>query len=345
MLKTPSKKSRWRNSYKYNKQVQYYLLKNGDETVHVFFNYRGVDYKKSIGRKKRDKITEIMAKRERDRWLDEVKMSRGGGSVFQVTFGELFDAYLFYARVHFRSWRAKQMNYEKHLRELLADEKCIEINDKKVLYVQHYLLDKGLKFSSVNVIVQTIPTVLNYAVKNGLLEHSRIRNFQKLKGVSLEKRFLRDEEVKKLLRDAQEEKEVHDFIALSLGLGARVATTLKIRTVDLKDDRLTLHDIKRAKDYTVALDRHTLNAKEILFAFPQSAKPIFAFKYEWIYRRVYKLLLPFNEGREDRATIHTFRHTFAYRVLREGLALHELRDRLNHSTITTTEMYYEHLVK
>ena len=347
--------SRWRNSFKYRKSIQYYKLANNDESVHIYFKFKGKEYKKCIGHKKRDKITDKKAKRLLEKWRAEVTNSfiDGLSDSTEVTFGELWESYDFFASVHFRSHKKRSLSYYKHLQAHLKEVKASEVNDNKILFLQSYLQDKELKSDTINNIVGIVPAVLNFCVKQGLLDRSHIRNYVKLKSSGEKKRFLTKSQQEELLKSAKEkDEESYRFVFIALELGARTSALLRLRGVDVVGDKVTVWDDKRKAQYSVKMSKRL---KEFFKTIPKNNKRVIGetiegVKYETIYKRVSALLSPFNENLrkgESRVTLHTLRHTFAFNHLTKNppTPLNVLRDLLNHSTIKTTERYYEHLTE
>ena len=131
-LRERDRSSKWRYSLKHGKVISYYALKD-DESTYIWFKYKGKDYKKKIGLKKRDGITEKKALVALKRWEAKVKGQglTGQETPDKLTFGKLWEEYTLYAK-RLVSYPNMLLQYEKYFREDLESRVVMSIDYKSV---------------------------------------------------------------------------------------------------------------------------------------------------------------------------------------------------------------------
>ena len=341
--------SKWRYSLIHGKVISYYALKN-DESVYVWFKYKGKDYKKKIGLKKRDKITEKKALVALKKWEAKVKgqVLTGQEAPDKLTFGQLWEDYTLYAK-RLVSYPNMLLQYEKHFKEDLENRIVMSIDYKTILYYQDILCE-DIKDSTINSVVGMLMRVLKFGVENGLIDYMPVRKYTPLFLKSKYDIFLNDNQVQQLKESVKDDEDLRVFVALALGLGARTNAILNITGKDVLGHEVKLWDGKTKTEYKVDIDfacNSDEEVKKILRDAPKDYKKLVggsttAISREKMYYRLMKhinILFNVDVPKEDRVRLHTLRHTFATLHLRRGVGIYEVKKLLNHSSVKTTERY------
>ena len=163
-------------------------------------------------------------------------------------------------------------------------------------------------------------------------------------------RFLTTKESKALLkcvRDRSEQAADMALVSLESGLRFGEVATLTWKAVNLKGRALTLLNTKGKKDRIVPMTSRLHS----LFAGMEQGKAngvVFPSRLGIPHKQVPSLFkrgledAKLNEGVEDRkmkASFHTLRHTFASRMVQQGVDLYKLQRILGHSTPALTARY------
>lgn len=163
-------------------------------------------------------------------------------------------------------------------------------------------------------------------------------------------RYLTIEEVKLL---KEEIKDKHEdlilFTAIALSTGARLASILSIQKKDIKGRKVILINHKTGGGAYMGF----FNDEVIELLKPRIAKlkpndTIFTLERRQLQRRLQWIIDKlFNKGLDtkdaaNRVVIHTLRHTFASRLVENGVPLVKVQKLLDHKDISTT-MRYSHL--
>lgn len=158
-------------------------------------------------------------------------------------------------------------------------------------------------------------------------------------------------------REKRKAQDNYDFVTLLLATGAREneISTLKLSQIDAKANTITIHRSKGGTDTTMLMSdevvkviaRRMVEMEKPLpegqsmhgragngFLFPERAKG--RYNNEWFTRACERV------GIKD-ASIHTLRHTFASKMLRNGIPLTEVQHLLGHRNYQST-LIYAHLV-
>jgi integrase len=224
--------------------------------------------------------------------------------------------------------------------------------------------DEDYKVSTVNVSISYWNAVHNHCTQTGFTPGKKVK---KLKGSTGKLRFLNDVEIAALLaelnpnnghfREKRKAQDNLDFVMLLLHTGARdrEVATLSLSQIDHTAGTLTIHRSKGGTDTTLRMTkamteviaRRMVAAEQPLpegqsqhgrtgdgFVFPERAPA--RYNNEWFNAACIR-------AKVKDVTLHTLRHTFATRMLRGGVSLHEVQHLLGHRNIAST-MVYAHLV-
>ena len=177
-------------------------------------------------------------------------------------------------------------------------------------------------------------------------------------------RILNDTEIATLLdrtsSHKEEAHEIHDMILLSLDTGLRAGELVNLRTESVDMERGTLRVLTGSEKSTTTKGG-TTRVLHVGRLFPEAVAMLRQrVGYGCVYlfpgrggnvrdpnslnatiRRIAGIL-GLNDGVTDdrnRVVWHTFRHTYATRMLESGVDVYMLKELLGHSSVTTTERY------
>jgi len=239
----------------------------------------------------------------------------------------------------------------------------------------------GISHRTANLQVDTLRSMLGWAVKVGLIAESPLRNMPRLKENEATKRYQRraltEEEIEAFLAAAREDDRrnaVHrrrvpqePFWRALLETGARYGEVIRVSWADLDMGKrlLTLRaentktrkarvipmldglaeDLEGLRANHIAVLERPLRPNDRVFLSPEGcAWPAHTVNVTRILRR---LLEDAGIDRLDahgkRVDVHALRHSFASRLARRGVPLSHAQRLLGHSTVEMTARVYTHL--
>jgi len=164
-------------------------------------------------------------------------------------------------------------------------------------------------------------------------------------------RYLSVEEITRFMKEAKKDKMYDLGFSLALSLGLRVAELVKIQLSDFSDDRKTLHvaAVKGGREYTHPLSgkmwrkylrwmkaRSSVNSNPYLF-------PSRLYHDDHCSRDAFQVAFKKICKKADIVghSIHDLRHTCVVSLVLGGkLSIAEIRDRVRHSSVSSTEVYF-----
>lgn len=189
-----------------------------------------------------------------------------------------------------------------------------------------------------------LKTILNYAVKWGVIDRNPITQVRPPKIVK-KFRFFSREEVSRLIKEAQEPLRTAIIILVNTGLRRAELFNLRWRDVDLKAGSLRVWPYdgftpKGKRPRSIPLNEAAQKTIEKLKSNPTDPEYVFRpFKSMFaIYERFSGLLAALGM----KGTLHDLRHTFASHLAMSGTPIPVIKEILGHSDIATT-MIYAHL--
>ncbi|SFV63511.1 Integrase [hydrothermal vent metagenome] len=335
------------NSKRYGAKVKLYYPVDHAKSKDIIYY---VTYKKSNGKKatpavgkKSNGWTEKRAFEQRAKLIDEDKFGVGiHGNM--ITLGDLANKYFDFSKLHNRSWLKTEQKYNKHL-SYLNDRSVMSLTEDDVVSLQKVLKDKDYFDRYNNDIVTILITIVNFGVKRGIIKYSPIRNIQKIKVDNTNNRFLKVEEVNKLLEASKKNKLFVNFIMIAINTGARAKAILLLKKSDINFDEmmLRLRNTKTNKSYNVPINKmfydHFVDAEDG-YLVGGSKK----YTYSAFQPKIKKFLDEmFNKGmkpkQNGRVKLHTLRHSFATILSINNINTLQLKELLNHGDIKMTERY------
>ncbi|MBD3839935.1 MAG: site-specific integrase [Epsilonproteobacteria bacterium] len=338
------------NSKRYGGKIKINILRNGDITYYATIKINGKKKIVSIG-KKSNGWTEKKAFDQRAKLLNKAKHGLSVNSG-HVTVGDLATEYFEHSYIHNRSHKKVVANYNKHIASRFDKKIVGSLIDKDIERLKKSLQDKNLSKGTIDQYVSILTRIINYGIKEGIIDHSPFRNIKKFRENNNRDRFLTRKESNELLdRLKKEDNNLYLFVLLSLNLGARATSILNIKMsdVDFENGKVRIFDFKRHMYYKNPLNNQLRDALKDInhgsFIVGNSSK----MKYVDIYNKMKPILdSMFNidilkTDRKSRVVIHTFRHTFASHLALQNTPLQNIQQCMNHADIKMT-LKYAHLM-
>jgi integrase len=292
---------------------------------------------------------------EKRQWADDKRQERAAEDERQrlesLTFGEMMEIYLKWARANKKHWYDDQHRYKVHLVEPLGDKPLQEITPFLLEGLKRRLQEKGLAAATIKHVLVIIRQVYNKATLWG-----KWAGVNPVKGIKLPKldnakvRVLTSEEENRLLEALKaKSKQTYEMAMMSLYAGLRFAEIAAMRWQDIDIDRNRIYVRgKGGKTRKVPLaaslkkileERRLPDAAPSDLVFPDQNGNVQMRISSTYYRTV--AALGMNAGQDRRFTLdfHSLRHTFATRVASQGTPLNVLRDLLGHADFQMTSRY------
>ncbi len=344
---------------KSKKYVGVYLnrLVDGDTSYSV--NYKDANGKKAwatIG-KKSNGITEKFAYGKRAEFINKVK---NGIDPLEhkkkrntVTLDDVANVY-FDDKAGINKTNDRQKGkYELHIKPVLGKKDIHTITKDNVLALQKALKANGRAPKTTNGIIALVKAAINHSIKE---KNLRLINpcvgISPLKEDDKRERYLALDEVKQLLDEIYENKELYHFAKMALTTGGRLESILHIqkKDINLNANSVTIVDLKNGGTYTgfyddeynVEIKSHIKHLKANDYYVGKQPKPIPG----RTMRRWLKPILDrlFNAGLEvddtkNRVVIHTLRHTFASQLAIANVPILTIKNLMHHADIEQTMRY------
>lgn len=214
--------------------------------------------------------------------------------------------------------------------------------------IKSYLVsmqERGLTDLSITSYYKAIQTFLNFCVKDALLSDTPMKKVSKVK---VDKRIipaLTQDEIKKLLKNTQFERdEILILFLLDTLMRASEALALNIEDVDLKKGVVTIHLGKGGKSRVTYfgarvqrklikfVGKRNAKGKDPLFVSERTGKRLTLTGIDQMFRRMQK-----RNGIP--ATPHALRRTGCLFLLRQGMSVYHLQKMMGHTDIQTLRHY------
>jgi integrase len=259
----------------------------------------------------------------------------------KITLSKLWEEYFALAKVSKRSW-LRDEQIMKHLGTVFGAMLLPDIGVRQIEPYKSLRLDEGASPATVNRELALLKHLFNEADRMG---HFRGRN--PMKAI----KFLREDNLK--VRTVSEAEEgalmdcclpyQQDLMRFALNTGLRLGDIIDLQWKEVDWERRTVRVLvrKARKMQEVPLNVDALSVvqaahaakkkSEFVFYNPMTGEP---WKDLWLgLKKACR-----RAGIED-VTWHTFRHTFATRLLRAGVSIVTVKTLLGHSSTKVTERY------
>ena len=271
-----------------------------------------------------------------------------------LTVNQFFDQHYFpHVKATKRVTKDDWSIYNTHLRERIGSYRLEDLSNAVFdVWVREQII-AGYQRSTVNKHIFLVNRMLGLARHWGFIEHSKdLVNIQRLVLGDYKQRFLSEDEIARLLREAERSTHPHIYnvIRILLLTGARKGEVRTMCWGDI-DAAKRLWTVPRSKNgrsrriflSTAAMqliDECTANAQRLglgtdskayVFTNPRTLTAYQSFYAVW---HVIRAAADLPELR-----IHDLRHTYASILVNKGVSLYEVQTLLGHSSIQMTQRY------
>ena len=351
-------------------------LKGGkDRTFYIVYKdlktNKKIDLK--IGRESQG-YTELRCHNERKKLLDEMRTGKSQTRIMNkrvfakiTTLDKVAEKYHKDRKLYLSkpNLQKAQSLYDRRVKPSLGDKDITTITDADIKEIMHDLKDE-LTNRSINIVVERISTIFNFAIKEKLfIGINPVKSIEKLSAKNERIRYLSKEEMKLLMKSVEENDILYIFVYLALTTGGRLTALcgLKVQDIDFSHSIINISDDKSEEYYQAFLtkdEKFVSRLKEHIkgmspIDFILGEKTVIGHK-RYIQRELSKIFTKlFNkkliekekendknynaELRRNKVVIHTLRHTFASQLAIDGTPIYTIQKLMNHSDIKMTERY------
>jgi integrase len=310
--------------------MRIYKRKDSTHWWVMWTDQNGKRHRKSAGTDDKHLAQTLAAK-----WQQETFMEQHFGTIPEIPFR---DALLRYAEIRKRE---NPDNYSRSLQyqlQMLLDNfgayMLTEISAKMVREFTDKRREE-VKDGTVLRILSVLKAILNKAKYDG--ELVTVPPFPKIRTPKGRTRWLTREEERQLLAEAPER--VRRIITFALDTGGRRSELFRLdwRYVDLANGRVMFTETKNGEDRSIRLTDRAL--KVLLAIGPKDCGPVFTYNG----KPLKDVKTAFNSAREkaglEDVRFHDLRHTFASRLVQQGLPLYEVMHMTGHKSLSMVQRY------
>lgn len=297
--------------------------------------------------KKSEGITEAFCNQEKARILNAHRFGEDAALELQKvtqedpTFGELFEWYL-----ERRQLKASTVEHLQILRKVpFYRARKITRAD-----LQSYMDDLAKKYrpATVTLRYRQIRAIFRYAIEREKYKYSDpTLGIDLPKGTGARKRYLSPDEIDRLLDAVRDDPRLYLFVKMSLCTGARIGTLLSVKAEHIQPDgTVALYNHKAGRWYTGFFDKETLalleGKKGYVLALRRKENQVPAmqsiqYKLQAVMNDLFN---PEGTPPEERAVVHTLRHSVATQQVRKGVPIEVISKTLDHSSPVITAQVY-----
>ncbi len=258
----------------------------------------------------------------------------------QVSFGEFAAEYLEgYAKPTKKSWKTDAARLTL-LKKQFKDADLRQITPMQIERFRGSLLSDGVKRSTTNRYVALLKRMLNIAIDEGYLESNPARKIRMFSEADyMKQRVLTTDEENKLIETCF--PHTKDIVVFALNTGMRLGEILNLKwaNVDQEAGMIKVEYTKSGKTRYIPMNQ-TLKGlllelrkerQEYVFTNPDSKD-----RFRDIKRSFYSGC---RRAGITGLRFHDLRHTFASRLVRNGVDIGTVRKLLGHSTLLVTQRY------
>jgi excisionase family DNA binding protein len=323
--------------------------KKGEEKYYIDYQVDSYRVRKVVkGARTRAEAVKVLNAEVADAMRGQYPFNRASIGFFEMC--ELFLEK--YSKPKKKSWKKADRVYIRNLKEFFGDIKLakitpLSIEEYKIKRLKVGVKKKGakkkkLENSSLNRELSCLRKIFNKAIDWGYAVENPMKKVDFLpEDESYRKRILSEDEEVRLLESAESYLKPLLLVALYTGMRKGEIFNLKWQDVDFEKREITVTKSKSGKQRRIPINTVLFNLlyahkvqngkSEYVFTNPKTGKP-----YSDIKKSFSSALE--EAGIED-FHFHDLRHTFASRLVRNGVDLNTVKELMGHYSITTTQRY------
>ncbi|MCM8758454.1 MAG: site-specific integrase [Candidatus Omnitrophica bacterium] len=247
-----------------------------------------------------------------------------------------------YSKVNKRSWKRDEISV-KNLTSFFAGRHLYEINNLDIENYKKIRIKQGVSYATINRELACLRTILNKAVEWNLLSTNPPK-IKLYKENNQRTRYLTKEEENKILEVCPDVLKPIILIALNTGMRRSEIAKLRWQDIDFREKMITVYETKNNEKRHIPMNTivfDTINRiKEKPFSqylFPgENGSHISPHHISHLFEKTVK-----KAGIKD-FRFHDLRHTFASRLVMNGVDLKTVQELLGHKSFNMT-LRYSHL--
>ena len=332
--------------------IYYKLLSTGAKTFYITYKINGVKKWEKISKNDGD-VNVSYCKKLRDDVLYKIRHGEKKPPLknerkAKTTFNDIRD--LFFEKKRFNP-RTKA-SFKTHIdfcSSLIGDLPLENITSEHINNMQNILEKKGKANKTINMYIETIKTVFNFAIDEDLFSGRNPVIKVKMFSVDNDRdRYLSSSEIETLREAIKDNPVLRLFVELSLCTGGRLQTIMNIskKDVNFDDGTITLKNLKTDKTYTGYIGGTLAPLLKQRYDAIKNPNEKIVIVSSRIIQRTLKEILDklFNEGLDirdakNRVVVHTLRHTFASHLANNEVPIYQIQTLMNHKDIKQTQRY------
>lgn len=229
--------------------------------------------------------------------------------------------------------RIRGVNPERRRMTVFQQMEGYTIDDEeKNISLAREAVSNGMRYR-----LTLVSAVFSFIQKSGVAVRNPL-SVVKLPTAKHRTRIFTPEEIRRLeeLLAREKDRELYLFARILIYTGARCSTAYAVKASDVKHGGIQLYNVKARRPYTVLIPLPE-ELREDLLRFRGWEKTQITLERK-LQKRVDKL---FNTDKgEERAVVHTLRHTFASTAIQNGISLEIISKCLDHASINVTLQTY-----
>ncbi|MBM4159431.1 MAG: hypothetical protein FJ216_11735 [Ignavibacteria bacterium] len=265
-----------------------------------------------------------------------------------ITLEYLFDDFLSYSKVnHSPGTYLIYSNFCRLFKDFIGNKQIIHLSLKDAENYKSYRY-KSVAVPTINIEVRSLKSIFNYAVNHYYIDSNPFAKLKQFSVVQKKLLVFSDEQVNLILNSVKDDN-LKKIILFALNTGCRISEilNLKFKDVDFYNRKISICNDSNFKTKTGKIRIIPIN--NVLFDLFNSNILSFnqeecffnndgrGYKKNYISKKFKKLIrkLRFPEDFH----FHCFRHTFASKLISNGVDINTVKELLGHSNINTTLVY------
>lgn len=249
-----------------------------------------------------------------------------------IQFEKLADKYIEYSKANKRAWQRDRQSIG-HL--------FVHFKDKTIAQITPWLIEKYkterkklVKPSTINRELDTLRNMLNMAVVWKMVNSSPYKGIKHFRVSNTNLRIVSEEEFQKLSEAASPDLKPILLTAVATGMRRGEILNLKWDDVYFKEGYIIVRDSKNYESRIITL--HPV-LKNVLLSLKANSQSEYVFEGRKTIKRAWENVL--RKSGIAHCRFHDLRHTFATRLVMNGVDLVTLQELMGHKDINMTKRY------